>query len=148
MKIIKFEGTAEEFAVVSKFFEDGGESIPESGTSSSFADEELQSSVRKTAYKVMLSRIPISEAQLDIYKALKDGELEYEEYRRVIDRTEREVAGVHGALGKRIKGTKEIQAVGLPGNMEAIMTWRNEGGKYFLSLKPEFLQVLLEVGDV
>lgn len=146
MKITKFEGTAEEFKVVSKLFEDNIDSV-NVGTiepTSTINEEEARTLARKIAYKTMLNRRPIPEGQLDVYKALSEGELEYEEYLRRMKRTDHEVAGVHGALGKRINRTAAIIEAGLPGNMEAIATWRNEGRKRFLSLRPEFVEVLIE----
>lgn len=146
MKITKFEGTVEEFKVVSRLFEDnianGNVGAPE--PTPTMDEEEARILARKAAYKTMLNRRPIPEGQLDVYKALSEGELEYQEYLRRMKRTNYEVAGVHGALGKRINRTPAITEAGLPGNMEAVVTWRNEGGKYFLSLKPEFVEVLIE----
>lgn len=146
MKITKFEGTVEEFKAVSRLFEDNVDSgnigAPEQASNND--EEEARSLARKAAYKTMLNRRPIPEGQLDVYKALAEGELEYQEYLIRMKRSNHEVAGVHGALGKRINRTAEIVEAGLPGNMEAVVTWRNEGGKSYLSLKPEFVEVLFE----
>ncbi len=150
MKITKFEGTVEEFRAVSRLFEDnivnGNVETPE--PTPTINEEEARTLARKAAYKTMLNRRLIPKGQLDVYKALSEGELEYQEYLRRMKRSNHEVAGVHGALGKRINHTAAIIEAGLPGNMDAVATWRNEGGKSFLSLKPEFIEVLFEAGIV
>lgn len=146
MKIIKFEGTAEEYKAVIGLFDDNDNNVNTTITSSSGQSNENASSkqARKNAYKAMLYRRAIPDAQLDIYNALSDGELEYSEYLERMNRVAGEVAGVHGALGRRINHTKEIADSGLPGNTNAVLTWRNSGGKEYLSLKPEFIEVLRE----
>ena len=54
---------------------------------------------------------------------------------------------VFGALGGRIGGTHEILEAGLPGNIDAVFDW-NKSGKNTISLKPEFLEVLKEEGEI
>jgi len=146
MKIIKFEGTAEEFKVVANIFEDNNEreNVGALEPTQTIDEEEGKKLARKIAYKTMLNRRAIPEGQLAVYRALLQGELYYQEYLRRMNRSDHEVAGVHGALGKRINRTAAIHEAGLPGNMDAVATWRNEGAKRFLSLKPEFVEVLLE----
>jgi hypothetical protein len=143
MKITKvtFEGTPEEFKGIDYVFtESPSEPV---NPKENKADKKLDP---KDAYKAMLKRIEISKGQLDVYKALANGELEYKDYLAAMGKTSAEIAGVHGALGRRINNTKEIHQAGLPGHTSAIMTWRQEGKKGYFSLKPDFLEVLKEEG--
>ena len=150
MKIIKFEGTVEEFRAVNGLFDDSDtiENSSSRVTMDQMNKEANSLSAQKNALKAMLNRIPIPDGQLDIYRSLSNGELEYSEYLKRMDRVAGEVAGVHGALGRRINHTKEIIESGLPGNMNAVIIWRKSGGKDYVSLKPEFIEVLREEGII
>jgi len=146
MKIIKFEGTAEEFAIASRFFEDrvNGENVEPLEQTLKPEEETKKKAERKAAYKNMLNRIPISEGQMDLYRVLSKGEMEYGEYLTKMNRDSKMIAGLHGALGKRINATDGIKESGLPGNSFAVMTWKNERGQGLIGLKPEFIEVLIE----
>ena len=137
MKVTIIEGTPQELkALMPTLFSD----------SSVIQQEAEQEPILepKEAYRAMLTRIDIQQGQLDLYRVLSKGELEYNDYLGKMKRTRQEIAGVHGALGKRINNTKEIHQAGLPGNTSAIMDWRKENGKEYLKLNQEFIEVLEE----
>ncbi len=148
MKISKvtFEGTPDEFKAIDYVFTDNpsGAASPQGVEVNTI----IGPIGPKDAYRAMLKRIPVPNGQRDAYKALANGELEYGNYLRIMKRTWNQIAGLHGALGRRINNTKEIHQAGLPGEMKAIVTWRKDGDKEFLSLKPDFLEVLREEGIV
>ena len=150
MKIIKFEGTEKEFESAIRLFEDQSniEKVENSGASDQVEDESAMLLARKAAYKAMLTRIPIPDGQMEIYKLLSRGKLTFPEYLRLLNKSSGQIAGVHGALGRRINNTKEITDAGLPGNLSAISTWQQEGGVYYQGLKPEFIEVLKEEGII
>ena len=141
MKITKteFDGTPEEFNAVAYMFIDGVEK-PKS------ADEKRIEP--KEALREMLTRRPIHNGQMSIYNTLANGELAYDEYVSRMGRTSSQIRGVHGALGKRINQTPEISMAGLPGNIDAVVLWRQEDGVGYISLKPEFIEVLKEEGII
>ena len=151
MKVTVFEGTPEEYKSIAQFL--GDEKV---GISPMNDDVSVQVGDTKTtpkdAYRAMLNRIPISEGQMGVYMLLAEGELEYGEYLSRLGKTSAQIAGVHGALGRRINHTPEIEQAGLPGNMKAVMNWRkkSEGTKiiYYLSLCPDFIEVLKEEGII
>jgi hypothetical protein len=149
MKVIKFEGTPEEFQVVAHLFSDA----PPSGrTSPTETDGDREGEARldpKEAIRAMLRRRPISKGQRTVYKALADGELSYPKFLEKTGKTAAENAGVLGALGRRINMTKEIHQAGLPGNVEAVLCYRTQDdGNVFLSLTPDAEEVLQEEGII
>ncbi len=52
------------------------------------------------------------------------------------------MAGVLGALGRRINNTQEIHQAKLPGNVLAVLKYEQEGGKTYYSLTPHALEAL------
>lgn len=136
MKVIKFEGTPEEFEAVAPLFGD----TPENGPS----PPRPPTVEPKEAIRAVLTRIPNSKGQLAVYQALADGRLEYGEFLRRTDRTGGKMAGVLGALGRRISGTKEIANAGLPRNCNAMLEWEREGEIEHISLRPYALEALRE----
>lgn len=137
MKITVIEGTPEELkAIVPSLFTDDIIVNKESGNETIIHP--------KDAYRALLTRRGTDQGQLDMYSVLSKGELEYNEYLKQMDRSPQQIAGVHGAFGKRVNGTKEIHEAGLPGNMSAVVQIRKEKGKVYISLKPEFVEVLIE----
>jgi hypothetical protein len=137
MKVTIIEGTPQELKAL----------MPSLFSDSSVIQQETEQGPMidpKEAYRAMLTRIDIQQGQRDLYRVLSKGELEYEEYLVKMKRTWQEIAGVHGALGKRINNTKEIHQASLPGNMSAIVDLRKENGKEYLKLKQEFIEVLEE----
>lgn len=145
MKISKviFEGTPVEFKEIDYVFIENP-----SGAASPQREDNNKVIDPKDAYRAMLRRIPIPNGQRDVYQVLANGEVEYGEYLRILGKTWNQVAGVHGALGRRINNTPEILQAGLPGNMKAISNWRKDGDKDYISLKPDFLEVLKEEGVI
>jgi hypothetical protein len=145
MKIekIKFEGTPEEFKAIDYVFTDNSSHA----AGAEYGEKDI-SIDPKDAYRAMLRRRRISNGQREVYETLADGELDFEEYLNKMGRTSSQIAGVHGALGRRINNTEEIHKAGLPGNLEAIIKWRKEGERDFLSLNPDFLEVLEDEGII
>ncbi len=134
MKITIFEGTPEEFKSVVN--------VLGNTTISSLKEEDAQIDIKK-AYKAMLHRAQIHEGQKDLYRILAKGEISKPELYGLMDRSDEQMRGVLGALGRRISGTPEIMEAGLPGDINAIMVW-NKTSNNTISLKPEFLEVLIE----
>ena len=135
--IVEFEGTPEEFQTVAHIF-----GPVDSETMADEDEEEVPMISPTEAIRVMLNRIPISNGQMRVYKILAEGRLEHDEFLRRAERSSQEMAGVMGALGRRINGTKEIHAAGLPGNTLALFEWPKEGGKNYIELKPYALEAL------
>ena len=136
MKVLKFEGTPEEFAAVAPLFDDTSENNDTPPGPPTVAP--------KDAIRAVLTRIPISDGQLAVYKALANGRLEYEEFLKATGKNGNEMAGVLGGLGRRISNTEEIVAAGLPRNCEAMMEWEYEGVTEYRSLLPHALEALRE----
>ena len=134
MKITIFEGTPEEYKEVASHLGKNSDGPSES--------EKNQVSV-KDAFRAMLTRAKIHNGQLDMYRILAEGDLLWNEYCKRMNRSESQIRGVHGALGRRINGTPEIHAAGLPGNCSAIWTWNSSTG--ITGLKPDFVEVLKEL---
>jgi hypothetical protein len=143
MKVIQFDGTPEEFKAVAHLFSKGelvnGSRSP-SGTAPTIDP--------KSAIKKVLSRRPISEGQRALYEALADGPVEYQELLRKTGREASVMAGVLGALGRRVSNTKEIRLAGLPENSEAILHWEYDGESYVYSLRDYALEALVEEGVI
>jgi hypothetical protein len=143
MKVTRFEGTPEEFRAVADVL------FP----NTAWTEEGKQSDAKpvvqpKEAIRSMLMRRPISDGQMAVYKALSAGRLEYPDFLLQTGRTAQEMAGVLGALGKRINMTEQIHQAGLPGNTSAVLTWEVESGKEFICLKALALEVLKAEGLV
>lgn len=106
MKVIMLEGTPEEIKKVAHLFVE----TPLEGTSNgSAAQAVIEPTIEPVeAIRRMLTRRPISNGQMAVYKALAGGRLEWYEYLNQADRTSAQIAGIHGALGRRINNTPEI----------------------------------------
>jgi hypothetical protein len=135
MKITIFEGTPEEYQSVAGF-------LGKNAEVSSEGAKELIS--HKDAYRAMLMRRSIKEGQRKLYKTLADGYLKWSVYLERMGRTEEQIRGIHGALGRRINQTPEIHAARLPGSLDAVIDWSRDGANT-IGLNPEFLEVLKEM---
>ena len=135
MKITVFEGTPEEYKAIADVLGKNTNGISE---------DKKASSTPKDGYRAMLRRAPIHDGQRDMYKVLANGELSWPEYIKLMKRTQEQIRGVHGALGRRINETPEIHQAGLPGNMNAVVIW--DTAKNTIALKQDFLEVLKEEG--
>ena len=140
MKITKFVGTPEEFKAVSHLFEDGDHDNQ--------VTEEAPAVSRREAIRAVFKRIAIPEGQKQVYKALANGEISYDELVKKTQRSRAEQAGVMGALGHRVNGTPEIGLAGLPQNITAIINYRKVDDTTFLSLTDDAKAVLLEEGII
>lgn len=138
MKIITFEGTPEEYQKIAHLLTD----------ISSDAEETLDPVEPKEAIIKMLKRIPISDGQMAVYKSLQRERVEYQEFLNRTGRTSGAMAGVMGALGRRISNTPEIKAAGLPENTNAMFNWESEDEAWYLSLQPHAVDALLEIGII
>ena len=138
MKITIFEGTPEEYKEVAHV-------LGKTTDDTSKPESEKVTISRKDAYRAILKRAIIHDGQKDMYRILAKGEMPKPEFYKLMNRTDEQMRGVLGALGRRIGGTPEILEVGLPGNVNAVIDW-NKNGKNTISLKPEFLEVLKEEG--
>lgn len=143
MKIIKFTGTPDEFKTVSYLFEDPFQgSVPEQQS------DEVFSVSTKEAIRAVLRRRPIPESQRMVYKALSDGEISYDELLNRTKKSRQEQAGIMGALGARINGTKEIRLAGLPGNITALINYREFDDITYVSLTDDATAALKEEGII
>jgi len=146
MKVTKFEGTAEEFKAAAHLFCDSQPT--EQSDSLVKKPSDVPSVEPQEAIRRMLTRLPISNGQMAVYKALSTGRLEYNDFLRCTERTAGTMAGVLGALGRRINNTEEIHQAGLPGNTKAILKWEDEGGKGYYSLTPHAIEALKAEGVI
>ena len=148
MKVTKFEGTAEEFRSVADLF--GYDSLRTGldETEGILATDYESKIEPKEAIRKMLKRLRIPEGQRSVYKALKDGEVKAEDMPGKIGRTSAEYAGDMGALGRRTNNTKEIHDAGLPGNINAVINYRETDDGTYLSLTQDAKEVLVEEGVI
>jgi hypothetical protein len=109
MKVVSFIGTSDEFKSVAHLFLGGQEAASLEGAPE--IAPEVEGSSNFAAITRVLKRIPISPGQKALYQALynagSDG-LMQKELAQKIDRTEQELSGILGALGRRINGTDGI----------------------------------------
>ena len=145
MKLIMFDGTPEEFQKVAPIF--GPSSQTDKGSGSESVGKESPIDPQE-AIRRMLTRIRVPNGQLAIYKALANGRLEYSEFLKQTGRSGAQMAGVLGALGRRVDHTPEIHRAGLPGNSGAVLKLEEEDGKRFISLQPDALKVLREANVI
>lgn len=99
----------------------------------------------------VLTRLPLPEGPRLLIRALWDaGEagLSFAELATAASRTKRQLAGVTGALGKRITGTEGVAAAH-PGVGIGLLfgIWR-EHGEWWYRLRPTFRQALAEDADL
>ncbi len=139
-RIIEFEGTAEEFKEVQHLFDQG-----QAGTVS-IIDTSLDP---KEAITKVLRRLPVTEAQRDLYEALAGGQrVDYQQLLKRMGKESGELRGALGALGRRISATPEIKQAGLEPNVYAILNYEYEGDDVYISLKPYALEALREEGVI
>lgn len=139
MKItsLKFEGTSEEFKAVAHMFE-GSPPKSEEGP-----EEEIKVDA-KDAIRKMIERRTLPNGQRQLYLALIDGPMEYNDFLEKMKRTPRQMTGVIGALGKRVNATEEVHKAGLPGDSTLVLRSYQENGKKYISLTDEVLEVIKE----
>ena len=77
---------------------------------------------------------------------MANNEISYDELLDITGKSREEQAGIMGALGARVKGTEEIKLAGLPENIKAIINYREEKGRTFISLTDHAKIVLQEEG--
>lgn len=143
---LDFVGTAEEFAAVEHLFGDRCAENPElvdveehNGSSGS------EGKGRDPVIRDVIRRRPVPRGQRELYEVLVkagDGGLLKPELAEAMGRTERELTGVLGALGKRIFGTKGTSEQGILLFLEISAsdgTWRYR-------LRPEVRAVLKAEG--
>ena len=143
MKLIKFEGTSEEFKTIAFLF-DQKDSI----TSTQPYSSGYQPVEAKDAIRAVLKRRSIPENQVAIYRALANGEIAYDKLLQVTGKSREEQAGILGALGARIKGTEEVRLAGLPEGIKAIIDYREVSGVTYLSLTEHAQIALKEEGII
>jgi len=138
---VVYEGTPEELR---EFFPNlAGRILPEVATDPTRADSTLN--IKKVIREV-LHRLPVPRGQQELYKALYhsgDKGLSYSQIAEVMNRTEQEIAGVLGALGRRVNGTPGVsgdEGIGLLFIIERV------GDEWHYRMKPELRQVLEEEG--
>lgn len=143
MKILVFDGTAEEFQKVAPFFKES--SII---TKSNAVGEQMINPIR--AIRCMLTRIPIPNGQLVIYKTLSNGKLEYHDFLKKIGRKPSQFAGVLGALGRRISNTQEVISSQLKGDISDVVNLEHDRAtdKWYISLTSNALKALKEEGVI
>lgn len=146
MKVIMLEGTPAEIKEVASLFMESPAQTAAEPASVTSSDQPSIDPVE--AIKKMLTRLPISDGQRAVYKALANGKLEYSEYLKSTGRSAQQMAGVHGALGGRINNTQEIHQAGLPGDIYAVLNYEEQGDKGYFSLTPHALEALKEEGIV
>ena len=142
MEVVKFKGTSEEFKDVAYLFSEKAAPEGKDEIESAPTIEPVEG-IRK-----MLTRRTISNGQKAVYKALANGRLEYSDFLKQTKRTAQQMAGVLGALGRRINNTQEIHQAGLPGNTKAVLKWEKEGGIEYVSLKPYVHEALVAEGVI
>lgn len=144
MKVMQFEGTPEEFRAVAYLF-DSSSTQPQEAP---IAKDSTPTVDPVDAVRAMLTRIPISNGQKAVYKALAGGRLAQAELFEQTGRPSQVMAGVLGALGRRINNTPEIHQAGLPGDTSAMFNWEKEAGVWYISLQPYALEALEEEGVI
>ena len=150
MKVTQFEGTSEEFQVVAshlfpKSTADEEEVVATEGAKEAPATESIQP---QEAIRAMLTRIPIPAGQRALYEALSEGRISYDELLERTGRARPQMAGLLGALGRRINATKEVKQAGLPGNVEAVLNYERIGGKRHMSLTADAKEALEAEGVI
>ena len=138
----EFEGTPEEFKTVSPFF------THSTGVKKEESVKEEPSVDPVEAVLSMLERISIPDGQLALYKALGEEKLEYGEFVERTGRRRSQMAGILGALGRRINNTEKIHKAGLPGNCDAVLEQTRKDGVWYIELKPHTIEALKTKGII
>lgn len=152
MKVIIFEGTPEEYASVAGLINNPNQTLAQI--------EEVEPKVMpkssptiepKEAVRRVLKRIPISKGQRQVFAALANGPLKHSDLLEKTGKTAEEMAGILGALGRRINGTKEIHAAGLPGNVYALLDYQEDKeleGRHIIGLTENAYAIMKEEGVI
>ena len=141
---LTFVGTVDEFAAVAHLFEEA----PRIGGRPSRQRRDAQqppASVPELIREV-LTRMPVPPAQQALYRALhRAGEagLGASELAAAIRRTEPELAGVLGALGRRINRTSGVDPENSPG-VELMFEIKQEDGQWHYRMRDALREVLEE----
>lgn len=145
MKVFMFEGTPEEFQNVAPFFK--GSSV---STKLSTGMNEGENVKPVEAIRCMLSRIQIPNGQLLVYRALSNGKMEHHDFLKKIGRKPGQLAGIFGALGRRISKTHEVKSSELKGNIKDMIKWEHDINldKWYISLTPNALKALKAEGVI
>lgn len=156
MKVIQFEGTPDEFKVVAYLFSApvldpvvGLTPSPEVKDQSESNNEAATPIITVTpveAVRALLRRLPPSEGQKKFFHALKDGPVSKEALLEVTGWSPAELRGTMGALGKRVNGTPEVHAAGLPTDSNAMVESTRSGGSWVYALRSYALEALSEEG--
>lgn len=138
LESMRFEGTPEEFKAVAHLFEDP--TSKEEGKKL----EEVTEMEKKDAIRTMITRRKLPNGQRELYLALMDGPLEYDELLAKTSRSPEQMRGLIGALGKRVNATGEVHEAGLVGDSTLVLNTYLESGKKYIGLTDEVLEVLKE----
>lgn len=140
--VVRFEGSPEELKEVAPvLFSELVEEEKEEGEVNIIKDVTPVDAIRK-----VLTRIKISDSQLEIYTTLAGGPLETGEFLRRTNSTTKTMRGVFGALGRRISHTEEIEQAGLPSDTTAMLNWFKKDDKEYIELQPHAREALLLEG--
>lgn len=137
VKSLQFEGTPEEFKAVAYMF-DG------SHTETERESDEIVTINAKDAIRTMITRRPLPNGQRELYLALINGPLEYDEFTRKMGRTPQQMRGLMGALGKRVNATEEVHQAGLPCDSTLVVKTFQKNDKKYVSLTDDVLEVIKE----
>lgn len=140
---LTFDGTAEEFQQVAHIFANRGD-----GSSAERADgarHEGASEATLTFVRRLLTRRRIANGQLAMFRALYqagDQGLSRAGLAAATSRTEKQIDGVMGALGRRINHTSGIGQVHPEGGTAALLDWRTVDGEMRYVMRPELRKTL------
>lgn len=147
--LLSFDGSPDEFASVEHIFSNDTRgssdslSLPQGLKGESSSSLQASSIEKSDAVRKMLSRRSVKEGQRALYTALSDGEfMGYEELLRTLDRTRAQMAGLFGALGRRINKTPEIHQANLPGKCTAVLEWEERNDDSYIRLLPHTIEAL------
>ena len=152
MKVIQFEGTPDEFKVVAYLF-NGPATVPAVTLTASPEVKDLSESTNEAvsppitvspveAVRALLRRLPPSEGQMKLFRALKDGPVAKEDLLEATGWSPAELRGTMGALGKRVNGTPEVHAAGLPTDSDAVIESTRNGGSWIYALRSHAREAL------
>jgi len=135
---LTFVGTVEEFAVVAHLFEEA----PRRGGRTHGASQPQASA--EELIRQVLTRMPIPPAQRALYRALYrvgDAGLNATELAAAIRRTEPQLAGVLGALGRRTNRTPGVDPNNPPG-VSLMFDITEKDGQWHYRMRDEVREVL------
>ena len=99
-------------------------------------------------YHLLLTRIPVSRGQQQLYKALYDADDQSLTHAKLITtmgrRDMRDLSGVLGALGRRVNGTPGYAKTHRPAT-DMVLDWEQIDGLWHMRLKPEMRRALEEL---